>query len=96
MSADQVDAARNAAEQFEALAEDMQKRGFATDVMQSGSHTGLSVVNQAVPQLSETVYVAPADDGSWWFWWSWADRLAPIEDVDAAAFKIAYVLTPHE
>jgi hypothetical protein len=92
MNVDQEDAAK----QLQALAEDVQKRGFATDVMQGSRHAGLSVVNRSVPQLSETVYIAPADDGSWWFWWSWADRLAPINDVDAAAFKIAYVLTPHE
>jgi hypothetical protein len=40
------------------------------------------------------VYAAPAEDGSWWLWWSWADQLAPIDEIDTAAFKIAYVLTP--
>ena len=52
------------------------------------------VQNRSISQLSDTVYAAPAADGSWWLWWSWADQLAPIDDVDAAAFKIAYVLTP--
>jgi hypothetical protein len=48
----------------------------------------------AAAKLSETIYAAPAAAGSWWFWWSWADRIAPIGDVETAAFKIAYVLTP--
>jgi hypothetical protein len=95
MSVDHVDAGK-AAEQLKALAEDVQKRGFAAHVVQDGRYASVSVINRSVPQLSENVYIAPAEDGSWWFWWSWADRLAPIDDVDAAAFKIAYVLTPHE
>jgi hypothetical protein len=65
----------------------------SAEVMRDGRHMCLSVVNRGLPQLSEHVYAAPSEDGSWWFWWSWADRLAPIDDVDAAAFKIAYVLT---
>lgn len=96
MNADHLDAARQAGEQLEALAEDVEKRGFAAHVMQGDRYPSVSVVNRSVPQLSESVYAAPSEDGSWWFWWSWADRLAPIDDVDAAAFKIAYVLTPHD
>jgi hypothetical protein len=94
MSEDHVDAARQAAEQLEALAEDVQKRGFLAHVVPGGRYASVTVVNRSLPQLSEAVYAAPSEDGSWWFWWSWADRLAPIDDVDAAAFKIAYVLTP--
>jgi hypothetical protein len=94
MSADHADGARQAAEQLEELAEDVKKRGFLAQVMRGDRHMCVNVVNRAVPQLSENVYAAPAEDGSWWFWWSWADRLAPIDDVDAAAFKITYVLTP--
>jgi streptogramin lyase len=85
----------DAAEQLDALADDVRKRGFAVEAVKSGHRAGLSVTNRSVPQLSETVYLAPDDDGCWWFWWSWDDRLAPIEDLDAAAFKVAYVLTPH-
>jgi uncharacterized protein with LGFP repeats len=53
----------------------------------------VNVASQSVPQLSETVSAAPADDGTWWFWWSWGDRIAPVGEVETAAFKIAYVLT---
>jgi hypothetical protein len=84
------------AERLQALAADLGKRGFGTRVLAPGDTWRLRVENRSVPQLSETVYAALAEDGSWWLWWSWADRFAPIEDVDAAAFKIAYVLTPDE
>lgn len=78
-----------------ALADDLNKRGFGARVLATGDKLRVWVENLSAPQLSEAVYAAPAEDGSWWLWWSWADRLAPIEDVDAAAFKIAYVLTPN-
>ena len=57
-------------------------------------HAGIQVARKAVPQLSETIHVAAVADGDWWFWWSWDNPIAPTSDVDAAAFKIAYVLTP--
>jgi hypothetical protein len=27
-----------------------------------------------------------------WFWWSWAERIAPVSDVTTAAGKVATVL----
>jgi hypothetical protein len=54
----------------------------------------LWVQHRVISRLYDTVYAAPAEDGSWWLWWSWADQLAPINDVDEAAVKIAYILTP--
>jgi hypothetical protein len=95
MNATQADAAREAAMQLEALAEDLEGRGFIATVTQAGGDARVSVVNRLASQLSENVYAARAGDGSWWFWWSWADRIAPITEVETAAFKIAYVLAPH-
>ncbi len=37
--------------------------------------------------LAEDIY---AQDG--WFWWSWAERLAPYSDTPAAAGKLATTL----
>jgi hypothetical protein len=89
------DAARQAAMQLGVLAVNLRARGFTAQVTRAGRRECVGVANQSVPQLSETVYAAPADDGTWWFWWSWADRIAPVSEVETAAFKIAYVLTPH-
>jgi len=52
------------------------------------------VINPAVRSSRETIAVAPADDGVWWFWWSRGDRIARVTDVETAAFKVAYVLIP--
>ena len=96
MSATEQAALTMAADRLQALAADLDKRGFGARVLATSGRLRVWVENRSVPQLSETVYAAPAEDGSWWLWWSWADRLAPIDDVDTAAFKIAYVLTPHD
>jgi hypothetical protein len=94
MAAVETDAAREADAQLEALARNLEDRGHATQLVNIGGHAGISVIHRTVTQLSETVHVAPAADGDWWFRWSWNDPIAPVSDVDAAAFKIAYVLTP--
>ncbi len=82
------------ADRLNTLAVNLDNRGFGARVLATDGTLRVWVENRSVPRLSEAVYAAPAEDGSWWLWWSWADQLAPIDDVDAAAFKIAYVLTP--
>ena len=82
------------ADRLHALADDLDRRGFGARVVGTSGRLRVWVENRSVPRLSEVVYAAPAEDGSWWLWWSWADQLAPIDDVDTAAVKIAYVLTP--
>ena len=81
-----------AAKGLEALGADLSSRGFMTMVMQGGGPPCVRVVSRATTQLSENVYAAPADDGSLWFWWSWAERIAPIGDVGVTADKVARVL----
>jgi hypothetical protein len=81
--------------QLEALAYDLSARGLATTITTGRSHPCVRVVNESASQMCEDIYAAPARDGSWWFWWSWADRIAPLGDVGAAALKIAYVLMAH-
>ncbi len=87
-------AAREAAVQLEVLAGELAERNFETRVAYAGETASLSVVNAAIPGSRETIAVAPADDGVWWFCWSWGDRIARITDIGTAAFKIAYLLIP--
>ena len=94
MSLIDADAAREAVTQLEALAAELAERNFETRVTSDGGAPCLSVVNPAVISLHETIAVGSADDGVWWFWWSWGDRIAHITDVETAAFKVAYVLIP--
>jgi hypothetical protein len=83
-----------AADRLRDLALNLGHRGFSARMLATDNELRLWVQHRSISRLSDTVYAAPAEDGSWWLWWSWSDRLAPINDVDEAAVKIAYVLTP--
>jgi hypothetical protein len=87
-------AAREAAIQLEVLARELAERNFAARVAYVGETASLSVVNTAIPGSREIIAVVPADDGVWWFCWSWGDRIARVSDIGTAAFKIAYLLIP--
>ena len=96
MSTEQVTEV-DAAAQVEALAGELSRRGFATSVTKAGPHHHhpcMRVANIQVARMCEDVYAAPGGDGNWAFWWSWADPIAPIGDIEAAAVAIAYVLSP--
>jgi hypothetical protein len=64
----------------------------ASLVTPAGRVPSLRVVNPAAPALAEDVYAGCCEDGSWWFWWSWAERIAAASDLDQAAARIAHVL----
>src|SRR5205823_14458909 len=57
-----------------------------------GRRPSLYVVNPAARALEENVFVGCGKDGMWWFWWSWAERIAVADDVDQAASTIVRVL----
>src|ERR1019366_8496973 len=46
--------------------------------------------------LAENVYAGPGQDGGWWFWWSWAERIAAADDLAGAALLISRVLAARE
>ena len=94
MSLISAEPAHEAVTQLETLAKELAERSFETSVTENGGTPSLRVVFPAVLSSGETITIAPTDDGSWWFWWSWGVRIARITDVGTAAFKIAYVLIP--
>jgi hypothetical protein len=80
-------------DRLEVLAEELGRRGMQTTLMTpTGRVPSLHVVNRSVSRLAEDVYVGRSQDGLWWFWWPWAERIAPGDEVDAAATAIAKVL----
>lgn len=46
-----------------------------------------------IRDLAEDVHCAPAE-GVWWFWWSWAERIAPVSDLDTTVQRVTRVVTP--
>ena len=61
-----------------------------------GRVPSLHVVNPAAPALAEDVYAGQSQDGQWWFWWSWAERIAPGDDLTATATRIRHVLAARD
>ncbi|MGH3274828.1 MAG: hypothetical protein ACRDNZ_10995 [Streptosporangiaceae bacterium] len=82
---------------LEGLAAILADRGLRTQlVTPPGRLPSLHVVNPAATALAEDVYTGLGRDGQWWFWWSWAERIAAGEDVHGAATQIGRVLAAHD
>jgi len=78
---------------LEGLAEVLSHHGLrARLMMPPGRVPSLHVVNPSAAALAEDVYAGRGQDGLWWFWWSWAERIAMGEDLEGAASMIKHVL----
>jgi hypothetical protein len=78
---------------LEKLADELTHRGLEAWLMAPpGRVPSLYVVNPSARALEENVYAGCGKDGMWWFWWSWAERIAVADDVDQAATTIVRVL----
>src|SRR6266487_2631260 len=85
---------RHYTDRLERLAGELAKHGLVTRLLTpAGRVPSLHVVNPAVSRLAEDVYVGRSQDGRWWFWWPWAERIAPGDQLAAAAAVIARVLS---
>jgi hypothetical protein len=78
---------------LERLAEVLSHRGLRARLMTPpGRVPSLHVVNPSAAALAEDVYAGRGQDGLWWFWWSWAERITVGEDLEGAASRIEHVL----
>ena len=76
---------------LEHLAGELYRHGLeASIVAPAGRVPRLEVSHPA--GAAEDVYVGPCQDGTWWFWWPWAERIASVADLDDAAVRIEQVL----
>ena len=72
---------------LEKLAAELAARGFETRTLTSDDwRTSVVVRNPQAPLLAETVLA-----GSSWYWWPWADWIAPVADASAAADVVVRV-----
>ncbi len=84
-------------DRLEGLAAELASHGLTTRlVTPAGRVPSLHVVNPQASRLAEDVYVGRSQDGLWWFWWPWAERIAPGDDMKAAATLIARVLAARD
>jgi hypothetical protein len=82
---------------LEGLAEVLSRHGLLASLMAPpGRVPSLHVVNPAASVLAEDVYTGRGQDGTWWFWWSWAERIASGEDLEGAAAMIKQVLAARD
>lgn len=71
---------------LETLADALDGTAYAM-TFQHGRRSRLTITNRRAAVLTESVYV---ENG--WYWWSWGEKLAPIDDVAQAVGAIAVVL----
>ncbi len=78
---------------LEQLADVLARSGLRSRVVAPpGRAPCLHVVNPATVALAEDIYTGRDGDGCWWYWWPWAEPIAPGTDPEAAAARIAHVL----
>jgi hypothetical protein len=77
---------------LETLASGLDSRDFVTTLTTGRTRPPRLTVARRHTQLAEDIY---ADNG--WYWWAWAERIAPTGDMPAAAATIAHALRaiPH-
>jgi hypothetical protein len=77
---------------LEKLGEELVSRGFRVRLTTaSGRPPSLHVMNPDASALTENILAESGADG-WWFWWSWAERIAVADDVTGAADQVVRVL----
>jgi hypothetical protein len=82
-----------ATQALEALATELTACGWTAKVhTPQGRVPSLYVQNPGAPMLSEHIYAGSAADGTWSYWWSWADTIAPATDPRSTAATITRVL----
>ncbi len=84
-----------AAARLDALAAELAARGWTSRLDTPPGRTPSLYARNPEPgaaMLSEHVYAQPREDGTWWYWWPWAEPIAPTPA--AAATVIVRVLRP--
>ncbi|GLY72503.1 hypothetical protein [Actinoallomurus iriomotensis] len=92
MSDENAALARTRITYLESLGDELRDRGFAVRLtIPQGGPPSLHVVNPRASALAENI-LAETTAGAWWFWWSWAERIAPANDPAEAADRVTRVL----
>ena len=71
------------------LAEELTNHGLDAWIMDPpGRVPSVYMTNPGARALEENIYANQGKDGLWWFWWSWAERIGPADDLTGAAETI--------
>jgi hypothetical protein len=61
-------------------------------IVPAGGSPCVRVVNPEMRALNDHLAAAPDEAGQWWFWWSWAERIAPVADPGLTVGQVRRVL----
>ncbi|MEU5884048.1 hypothetical protein [Spirillospora sp. NPDC047279] len=79
---------------LEELAQALTRHGHLTMIVTSGGRPRLEVLARATASRSGTVVCEADAGGEQWFWWTWADRIAPVRELERAALLVDGGLRP--
>jgi hypothetical protein len=63
-------------------------RGYLTMIVTSDARPRLEVLDRTAPGRNGSVLCEADAGGERWFWWSWADRIAPAAALEQAAAAV--------
>ena len=78
---------------LESLAAALAVHGLHADVMAPPGRMPRLQVALAGACAGEDVYAWRCQDGIWWYWWPWAERIAAADDLATAVERIRGALT---
>ena len=79
-------------QRLERLAGALTRRGMDASLVDPPGRVPRLQVGHPAAHLATDVYAWRCQDGAWWFWWPWAERIAAEGDLDAAAERIEQLL----
>ncbi len=79
-------------QRLERLAGTLTRRGLDASLVDPRGRVPRLQVGHPAAQLATDVYASRCQDGAWWFWWPWAERIAADGDLDTAAERIELLL----
>lgn len=79
-------------QRLERLAGTLTQRGLDATLVVPPARVPRVQVGHPAAQLAIDVYAWRGQDGAWWFWWPWAERIAAEGDLEEAAERIERLL----
>lgn len=79
---------------LEKLAGALRARGLQADVLALPARMPRLEVTNPATGCAGDVYAWRGQDGSWWYWWPWAERIAASDDLPLAAERTEAGLSP--
>lgn len=74
------------------LGQALTRRSYLTMIVTDGSRSRLEVLNRTSPTRFGSVLCEADCHGDHWFWWSWADRIAPASALEHATAVVDRLL----